>query len=44
MKKAWEFITALWDYYVLRLWFYYFPPKSDVVNKPNSEGQTLDDE
>ena len=43
MKKAWEFIKAVWFWYVVRWWWYIKTPKPEI-RKSHIEGQTLDDE
>ena len=43
MKKAWDFVKALWFWYVVRWWWYVKPPKP-AIRKSHTEGQTLSDD
>ena len=46
MKKAYNFAKALWFWYVVRWWWYVFPPKDSIRKShvPLDQGQTLDDD
>ena len=44
MKKALNFIRALWFWYVVRAWWSVFPPKSYPATTAKEEGLTLDDD
>lgn len=45
MKKAWNFVKALWFWYVVRTWWDLFPPKSEPTRAVHQdEGQTLNDD
>lgn len=42
MKKAYNFVKALWFWYVVRWWWYFVPPKA--YRTRDDTGQTLDDD
>lgn len=29
MKRAWEYVLAMWEYYVVGTWLYFFPSRDD---------------
>lgn len=38
MESIFQFVKAMWNYYVLGTWYYFFPPKSE--NDPGDEGES----
>jgi hypothetical protein len=39
VNKVLDFISAMWAYYVLRPWYYYFPPKGEDDPGDDATGQ-----